>query len=92
MLGGKWKMRILCSLFADGTLRYNDLKQKTTGITPAVLSSSLKQLEADGLSTRTQYSGIPVRVEYELTEYGRELWPILHQLAHWARHEKADPV
>lgn len=90
MIGGKWKMRILCSLMADGTLRYNDLKQKTRGITPAMLSASLKELEAHGLITRTQYAEVPVRVEYNLTPYGKELYPILHSLAHWARHEAAD--
>lgn len=89
-IGGKWKLRILCSLSVDGTLRYNDLKQKTTGITPAMLSSSLKELEADGLITRKQYAEVPVRVEYSLTDYGKELWPILHSLGHWAKHEAVD--
>lgn len=89
-IGGKWKLRLLCSLNADGTLRYNELKQKTVGITPAVLSSSLKELEADGLIVRTQFAEVPVRVEYGLTEYGKELLPILHSLAHWARHEAVD--
>lgn len=90
MIGGRWKLRILCSLSVDGTLRYNELKQKTTGITPAMLSSSLKDLENDGIILRHQYEGIPVRVEYSLTDYGKELWPILHRLAHWARHEAFD--
>lgn len=90
MIGGKWKMRILCSLSVDGTLRYNELKQKTAGITPAMLSSSLKELETDGIIIRQQYEGIPVRVEYSLTDYGKELWPILHRLAHWAKHEAFD--
>lgn len=91
-IGGKWKMRIICSLTADGTLRYNDLKKKAAGITPAMLSSSLKEMEADGLITRKQYSEVPVRVEYSLTDYGRELFPILHRLAHWARHEDFDAL
>lgn len=90
MIGGKWKMRIICSLTVDGTQRYSDLKKKAAGITPAMLSSSLKELEADGLITRIQYAEVPVRVEYALTDYGKELWPILHRLAHWARHEAFD--
>lgn len=90
MIGGKWKMRILCSLSVDGMLRYNELKQRTNGITPAMLSSSLKDLETDGIIVRKQYDGIPARVEYSLTDYGKELWPILHRLAHWARHEAFD--
>ncbi len=83
-------MRILCSLKVDGKLRYNDLKQKVRGITPAMLSASLKELEAAGLVTRTQYAEIPVRVEYSLTEHGEELWPILHRLVHWVRNEEFD--
>ena len=84
MVGGRWKMRILCSLNVDGSLRYGDLQKKIMGITPAMLSSSLKELEKDQLVTRRQYAEMPVRVEYSLTERGRELWPILHRLAHWS--------
>lgn len=83
-------MRILCSLKIDGVQRYNDLKQKIAGITPAMLSSSLKELEEAGLITRNQYPEIPVRVEYTITERGEQLWPILHRLAHWARNEPFD--
>ncbi|MBR1781877.1 MAG: helix-turn-helix transcriptional regulator [Oscillospiraceae bacterium] len=84
VIGGKWKTRLICTLYVDGTQRFNDLAKKTTGITNAMLSSSLKDLEADGIITRTQYPEIPPRVEYTLTEHGRALWPILHRLAHWA--------
>lgn len=90
VIGGKWKVRILCTLYVDGTQRYNDLVKKTKGITNAMLSSSLKELEADGIITRKQYAEIPPRVEYALTEHGRELWPILHQLAHWVTGEPLD--
>ena len=90
MIGGRWKLRILCSLNLDGTLRYNDLKEKTTGITPAMLSASLKELEHDGLITRKQYAEVPVRVEYCITDRGKDLWPILHRLVHWAQIEPVD--
>lgn len=90
MIGGRWKMRILCGLTVDGTLRYSELKERLAGITPAMLSTSLKELEADGLVVRRQYTEVPVRVEYSLTDHGRQLWPIIHQLAHWARHEAPD--
>ena len=91
IIGGKWKLRILCALILDGTLRYNDIRRKTVGITPAVLSAAMKDLEADGLVTRIQYEEIPPRVEYTVTKRGRALWPILHRLAHWAKGEEADP-
>ena len=90
MVGGRWKMRILCALTVDGTLRYNDIKKKITGITPAVLSSSMKELERDGLVRRVQYEEIPPRVEYTITEHGMDLWPIVHNLAHWAGNEKTE--
>lgn len=90
VIGGKWKIRIICTLYVDGTQRYNDILRKTAGITSAMLATSLKDLEADGIVTRTQYAEIPPRVEYSLTERGRELWPILHRLAHWAAGEEFD--
>ena len=90
VIGGKWKLRILCTLSVDGTQRYNDLVRKTAGVTNAMLSSSLKELEADGILLRKQYEEIPPRVEYSLTERGRALWPILHRLAHWAAGEACD--
>lgn len=89
-IGGKWKMRIICTLYADGTQRYNDLLRKTEGITSAMLSSSLKKLESDGIVERRQYEEIPPRVEYSLTDHGRALWPILHRLVHWATGEAYD--
>lgn len=91
MLSGKWKLRILCGLMVDGTLRYSDIKKRVSGITPAVLSSSLRELEADGLITRNCYAEVPVRVEYAATERGSELWPILHRLAHWSLGQPLEP-
>ncbi len=90
MIGGKWKLRIICTLYVDGTQRYNDILKKTTGITNTMLAASLKELEEDGIVTRTQYAQIPPKVEYSLTGRGRELWPILHRLAHWAKGEEFD--
>ncbi|MBR0189240.1 MAG: helix-turn-helix transcriptional regulator [Clostridia bacterium] len=90
VIGGRWKLRIICTLYVDGTQRYNDLLRKTSGITSAVLASSLKELEADEIINRTQFPEIPPRVEYSLTDHGKELWPILHRLAHWANGEKSD--
>ncbi len=90
LVGGRWKLRILCALRMDGILRYGELKNKATGITPAVLSSTMKELEQDGLVTRVQYEEIPPRVEYSITERGATLAPILHRLAHWAKGEPFD--
>ena len=90
LVGGKWKLRLICTMYMDGTQRYNDLRRKTKGITNAMLSQTLKEMEADGLVIRKQYEEMPVRVEYSLTERSRKLWPILHQLGHWAKGEEPD--
>lgn len=90
VIGGKWKLRILCTLSVDGTQRFNDILKKTKGITNAMLASSLKEMEADGIIDRVQYAEIPPRVEYSLTQHGKDLWPILHRLAHWATGEEYD--
>lgn len=90
VIGGKWKLRIICTLYVDGTQRYNDLLKKTAGITNTMLASSLKELEADGIVVRQHFKEIPPRVEYSLTDHGKALWPILHRLAHWAVGEDFD--
>lgn len=83
LIGGKWKLRIICALSGETATRYNELKRKVTGITNTMLASSLKELEKDGLICRRQYQEMPVRVEYSLTETTHGLMPILMQLAQW---------
>jgi DNA-binding HxlR family transcriptional regulator len=87
LIGGKWKIPILCALHSDGATRYNELRRKIMGITNTMLASSLKDLEEDGLVRRTQYMEMPVRVEYSLTDSCDGLMPILIQLAHWGAFE-----
>jgi len=84
ILGGKWKMSIICSLAADGPTRYNELHRHMGDISNTMLAKSLKELEEAGLITRKEYLEIPVRVEYEITEATRKLLPILEQVAGWA--------
>ena len=83
LIGGKWKVPILCALHQDGATRYNELKRKIRGITNTMLASSLKELEEAGLIKRQQFMEMPVRVEYSLTDYSTDLLPILNQLARW---------
>lgn len=95
IIGGKWRMQILCSLNNKGTLRYNELKRKMPGVSNTVLASSLKELEEAGLIIRTEYLEIPVRVEYSTTELADKLMPILEQLSDWgemlmAAHSQED--
>lgn len=84
-VGGKWKLRVLCSLMADGSCRYNELLKKINGISSTMLSQTLKELERDRLIQREEYVQVPIRVEYTLTSKGEGLKPILQQLILWAR-------
>lgn len=83
LIGGKWKMQILCALNNQGKLRYNELKRKLDGISNTMLASSLKELEDVGLVKRTEYLEVPIRVEYESTELNDELMPILESFSEW---------
>jgi len=87
MIGGKWKLSILCALMVDGSTRYNELRRKMNGISNTMLAKSLKEMEEDGLVTRTEYLEVPIRVEYNVTEKANALGAILLQLAQWSLHE-----
>ena len=64
-------------------MRYSELKRAIPGITGTMLSSSLKDLERDGLIVRRQYEEIPPRVEYFLTDKGKDLMPVFYEMAKW---------
>jgi DNA-binding HxlR family transcriptional regulator len=83
IIGGKWKVSVICSLHQDGTTRYNELKRKIRGITNTALASALKELEESGLVRRKQYMEMPLRVEYSLTPACSDLLPVLSALAKW---------
>ena len=81
LIGGKYKALILWHLSA-GTLRFNQL-QKAVTATPRMLTLQLRELENDGLITRTVYPEVPPRVEYAMTDLGRSLMPILTAIRDW---------
>ena len=85
VLGGKWKLPILCALHFDGPLRYNELGRRVKGISNTMLAGSLKELERDGLVRRTQYPEMPVRVEYAATEACEQLVPAFEIIGAWSR-------
>ncbi|RIK45369.1 MAG: transcriptional regulator [Chloroflexi bacterium] len=89
LISGKWKPRILWKLHQQGTVRFSALRRQLPEITPKMLTQQLRDLEADGLVTRTVYPVVPPHVEYSLSEFGRTLGPILEHLAAWgtAHHE-----
>lgn len=81
-IGGKYKGRILW-VIRDGFMRYGELKRAIVGITPKMLTQSLRELESDELVSRKVYLEVPPRVEYSLTRTGEELIPFIKQLRSW---------
>ena len=86
IIGGKWKMQIICALNNQGNLRYNELKRKLDGISNTVLANSLKELEESGLVKRTEYLEVPIRVEYSSTEKADKLIPVLEAFSDWGEY------
>lgn len=84
VIGGKWKGVVLYHL-SFSTLRFSELKRKMPGITQRMLTKQLRELEADGIVNRTIYPEVPPRVEYNLTELGKSLEPIIGELLNWGR-------
>ncbi len=82
--GDKWSLLIILILSENEKLRFNQLDKLIPDISTKVLSSTLKTLEADNLVKRTVYPEVPPRVEYNLTETGISLVPIINQLTQWA--------
>lgn len=83
VLQGKWKLQIIYELCIQSPLRFGQLKKLLTPITNTMLTSALKELESDGLVRREQFSEIPPRVEYSLTEKGQDLLPVFYAIAQW---------
>ena len=83
LIQGKYKMFILYALMEYGVVRFNEMKKYIGSISYKTLSSTLKELEADGLVHRKEYPQVPPKVEYSLTERGKSLIPILDQMCAW---------
>jgi len=82
MISGRWKSLILWYL-SNGTLRYSELRRALGTITQKMLTQSLRELEENGLITRTVYPVVPPKVEYTLTEEGERLIPVFKMLQEW---------
>lgn len=82
VIGGKWKLRIIVALKEDNK-RFNEMQRTIEGISAKVLSAELKDLELNGFVKRNVFTGAPVVVEYELTDYCETLNDVLQALSEW---------
>jgi DNA-binding HxlR family transcriptional regulator len=83
VLASKWVYLVVCAL-RTATLRHGELARKVEGITPKMLTQTLRELERNGLVTRKIYPVIPPKVDYELTDLGRNLAALLDQIRSWS--------
>ncbi len=88
LISNKWKVLILRDLLT-GTKRFGELKTCIGHVTQKVLTAQLREMEADGLLTRTVYAEVPPRVEYTLTPLGISLAPVLDAMRDWGEEYKA---
>ena len=88
LIGGKWKLLILRNLKAR-PWRFNELQRNLDGISQKVLTDSLRQMIEDGLADRYDYHEMPPRVEYGLTQLGRQMLPIIDALAAFGTYYKS---
>lgn len=83
-MSDKWSLLILNTLNQNGKMRYKDLNHAIPDISQKMLSSTLKKLEEYRLVNRKMYREIPPRVEYSLTDTGKELMPAMGMMIEWA--------
>ena len=84
ILEGRWKMVIIFQLFSRGVLRFSELEKAIPGVSQKMLIQQLRELERDGVVSRTVYPQVPPKVEYWLTPWGKAMCPALDQLLEWA--------
>jgi DNA-binding HxlR family transcriptional regulator len=82
LIAGKWKLEILWLLY-HRTHRFGELLRTIPGVTQHMLTRQLRELEADGLVTRTVYAEVPPRVEYSMTDATKALEPTIQSLMLW---------
>lgn len=91
LIGGKYKAVILWHL-TDGTKRFSEFKRLMPEITEKMLAQQLRDLESDGLITRTVYPVVPPKVEYNLSEFGLTIVPVLQAMCDWGREYIDRPI
>ncbi|MBQ7543904.1 MAG: helix-turn-helix transcriptional regulator [Synergistaceae bacterium] len=87
LIGSKWKLLVIRELLIK-PCRFNELKRSLSGISHKVLTESLRSMELDGLISRKVYNSRPPCVEYQLSELGMTLKPVLHVMEDWGKSYK----
>lgn len=87
LMGNKWQVLIVRDLL-PGKKRFGELQRAVGSISQKVLTTHLRDMEANGLVSRKVYAEVPPRVEYSLTDLGRSLAPILETMADWGANYK----
>ncbi|MFZ4465363.1 MAG: winged helix-turn-helix transcriptional regulator [Bacteroidales bacterium] len=82
VIGGRWKGLVFWNL-RDGAKRFGEMKKILVGINDKMLTQVLRELEKSGVIHRKVYEVIPPKVEYTLTEKGKELLPVMQQMSEW---------
>ncbi|MGL5069354.1 MAG: winged helix-turn-helix transcriptional regulator [Sarcina sp.] len=83
VIGGRWKIAIIWCLLYESPLRLNELQKKLPNANQRMLIRQLRELEEDKIITRTVYSVVPPKVEYQLTEIGLLLEPVVTSICNW---------
>jgi DNA-binding HxlR family transcriptional regulator len=83
IIGGKWKLLILNAISQECPARFGELRKKMQDITQTTLATQLRELERDGILSRKAYAESPPKVEYQLTELGKTLVPVMKVLSDW---------
>lgn len=89
ILEGRWKMVIVFHLFDRGVLRFSELERAIPAVSQKMLIQQLRDLERDGVVSRTVYPQVPPKVEYDLTAWGKAMCPALDALLEWAAQRPA---
>ena len=88
LLGGKWKIKLIWTIYEAKNIRFNQLKRELDGITDMMLTKILKELVAEDIICRTQFNEIPPHVEYSLTETGLKLVQSLSDVRDWPKEQQ----
>ena len=91
LIGNKWKLLIIRNLLVR-PWRFNELHKSLDGISQKVLTDSLRQMEADGIITRTVYPEVPPRVEDAHSDLGESMRPILMSMQEWGNNYKENLI